>query len=61
MLFDRCNVLFDFFSQTILREGRDVKGVGAFQFTKGQWMKYEVLVSSEQFVRRDSSVTVGFQ
>ncbi|XP_076463414.1 uncharacterized protein LOC143295681 [Babylonia areolata] len=33
---------------TILRDGRDIQGIGAFQFTKGQWLKYEVLVTGLQ-------------
>ncbi|XP_070180952.1 uncharacterized protein [Littorina saxatilis] len=30
----------------ILREGREVKGIAAFQFTEGQWLKYEILVTN---------------
>ena len=55
------NCLLCFLPQAILREGRDVKGIGAFQFTKGQWLKYEVLVSSECCVKRKSPVSLGFQ
>ncbi|XP_025103829.1 uncharacterized protein LOC112569939 [Pomacea canaliculata] len=44
---------------SLIRDGDEVIGVGGFQFTKGQWLKYEVLLTNLNVPVREVVLTDG--